>query len=345
MMKKALCWLVRIGCWAYLSVLGGWLALYLLTGESFAIMAMIDYLAVYLFLPLPLVLLGAVVCSSRSLGSGFALGVIVYAWIWGALFMPRLDPPRAKNPTLTVMTYNVLAWHTHTRPILDTIRAEDPDIVLIQELNWTLARQLEEQLGEVYPYQVLEPEDDPRGIGTISKYPIRLTGERLPGDWVGGPQMMTLDWNGEKVTLVNFHMWPTTGVRPLSEAERSIRLRETEARQLAQVVVSAGTAIVGGDANCSSLSAAYRILTRDLSDAYQEAGFGLGHTFPGSDIPESDRPHIGGWYVPQWLARIDYVFHTGDWETLSARVARFDGVSDHRGVVAVLQRKEDTSGE
>jgi len=344
-MKKALCWLVRIGCWAYLSALGGWLILYLLTGESLVVLAMLNYLAVYLFFPLLLVLVGAVICSSRSLGSGFAAGAFVFAWFWGALFVPRLDPSQPENPTLTVMTYNVLAWHTHTQPILETIRAEDPDIVLIQELNWTLARQLEEQLGEIYPYQLLEPEDDPRGIGTISKHPIRLTGERLPGDWVGGPQVMALDWNGEQVTLVNFHMWPTTGVRPLSGVERSIRLRKTEARLLAQVVNSAETAIVGGDANCTSLSTAYRILTGELSDAYREAGFGLGHTFPGSDIPESDRPHIGGWYVPQWLARIDYVFHTKDWETLSAHVARFDGVSDHRGVVAVLQRKEGTSGD
>lgn len=345
-MKKALCWLVRIGCWAYLSALGIWLVLNLLTGESFVAIALINYLAVYFFLPLLGVFLGAVVCGSRSLGWGFTLGVIVFARIWGGLFMPRLDPPQAKNPTLTVMTYNVLAWHSHTQPILDTIRAEDPDIVLIQELNWTLARQLEEQLGEIYPYQLLEPEDDPRGIGTISKHPIRSTGERLPGDWVGGPQVMALEWSGEEVTLVNFHMWPTTGIRPLSEVERSIRLRETEARLLARVGDSAGPAILGGDANCTSLSTAYRILTRELSDAYQQAGFGLGHTFPGSDIPESDRPHLGGWYVPQWLARIDYVFHTEDWETISARVARFDGVSDHRGVVAVLQRNAgSTSGE
>jgi endonuclease/exonuclease/phosphatase (EEP) superfamily protein YafD len=37
-----------------------------------------------------------------------------------------------------------------------------------------------------------------------------------------------------------------------------------------------------------------------------------------------------------WLVRIDYIFHSPHWKTLDARLAKFDGVSDHRGVVAVL---------
>jgi endonuclease/exonuclease/phosphatase (EEP) superfamily protein YafD len=40
--------------------------------------------------------------------------------------------------------------------------------------------------------------------------------------------------------------------------------------------------------------------------------------------------------VPQgW--RIDYVFHSDEWVTISARMAQIDGVSDHRGAIAVLK--------
>lgn len=336
-MKKTACVLISLICWLYLAFISSWLTLYFLIGEKFVFIAMLDYLAVYLFLPLPLVLLAALACRNRRLGAGFIIGGFAFIWFWGVLFFPRPSPPQPGGPTLSVMTYNVLAWHTHTAPVLNTIRAEDPDIVLLQELNLTLARALEEQLGEVYPYQVLNPVDDPRGIGVISKFPIQATGELLPEEWVGGPQVLELSWNGERITLVNYHMYPTTGIRPLSRVERSVQLREAEARQLADLARRSGIAIMGGDANCTSLSPAYRILTGALSDSYREAGFGLGHTFPGSDIPESDRPHFGGWYVPQWLARIDYVFHSAEWEVVTARVARFDGVSDHRGVVAVLR--------
>jgi endonuclease/exonuclease/phosphatase (EEP) superfamily protein YafD len=273
------------------------------------------------------------------------LGSFAFLFFWGTLFIPRLNPIQPNGPTLSVMTYNVLAWHTHTAPVLETIRAEDPDVVLLQELNRTLARALESELGELYPYQVLEPTDDPRGIGVISKFPIRSTGELLEEEWIGGPQVLELSWQGMQVTLVNFHMYPTTGIRPLARVEHSVRLREAEALLLDDLTRRSGLAIVGGDANCTSLSPAYRILTRRLFDSFREAGVGLGHTFPGSDIPESDRPQIRGWYVPQWLARIDYVFHSKEWVAVSARLARFDGVSDHRGVVAVfsLRAGEDLS--
>ncbi len=96
--------------------------------------------------------------------------------------------------------------------------------------------------------------------------------------------------------------------------------------------------IAGGDANATSLNVPYRILVSRLVNSWKEAGFGLGHTFPGSNVPGSSRPNIWGVPVPMWLARIDYVFHSSDWQVVSARLARFDGASDHRGVIAVLKR-------
>jgi endonuclease/exonuclease/phosphatase (EEP) superfamily protein YafD len=78
-----------------------------------------------------------------------------------------------------------------------------------------------------------------------------------------------------------------------------------------------------------------------LIDSWKEVGFGLGHTFPGSDVPGSSRPYLWGVPVPMWLARIDYVFHTSDLQAVSARMASFDGASDHRGVIAVLKRVEN----
>ena len=330
---------MRFASGAYLVLLLVWLMAYLLTGDRFTFIALVNYLAVYLFFPLPLVLIVALLCKERNLWIGFSLGLIAFLWLWGGLFVPSLKRPSPTEPSLTVMTYNVLAWHQYNEAVLQTIRAEDPDIVLLQELNRGLARTLETELGEEYPYQVLEPVDNPTGIGVISKYPIHPTGEQLSLKWVGGPQVLKLLWNGETVKLVNFHMYPTTSLGPANVIEASIRLREAEARLLADFAHRSGPSIMGGDANSAPLSKSYRILTSELQDAWHPAGFGLGHTFPGSTIPGSDRPRLGSWYVPPWLVRIDYVFHSADWVTLSARLARFDGVSDHRGVVAVLKLK------
>jgi endonuclease/exonuclease/phosphatase (EEP) superfamily protein YafD len=235
--------------------------LHLLTGDRFIYLALLNYLAVYLFYPLPVVLMTAWLCRRKSLWIGFAIGGLAFTWFWGALYLPRPYIPPTSGPFLTVMTYNVLAWHPYTEPIIATIRAEDPDIVLLQELNTGLARTLRTELGQVYPYQVFEPADNPNGIGVISKHPIQPTGDRLPLRWIGGPQVLELQWNGQQVTLVNFHMTSTTGIGPREHVEESLRLRESQARLLADLADRSGLAILAGDANTSPSMAAYQILT------------------------------------------------------------------------------------
>jgi endonuclease/exonuclease/phosphatase (EEP) superfamily protein YafD len=333
---------VNLATHSYLFLLISWILLHFLTGDRIPHMALANFLSVYLFTPLPLVLLAALYMRSRGLGVGFAAGVIAFLVLWGPQFLPRLNHPQQGGPTLTVMTYNVLAWHEYTQPVIDTIRAQYVDVVCFQELNHNLAQALSSELRDEFPYQILEPVDNPTGIGVISRYPIRPSGERLPLRWVGGPQVLELDWDGQTVTLVNIHMVPNTRMGPRSIIEPPIRLREAQARELVALAQRRSPIIIAGDANSAPLNEATRILTRELRDAWREVGFGFGHTFPGSTIPGSDRPRIGNSnrYVPPWLARIDYVFHSKDWETVSAILAPFDGVSDHRGVIAVLKLKD-----
>lgn len=321
----------------YLCFLFSWLALYLLSGDRFIAIALLNFVAIYLFLPLALVLLVAIACKSRWLGAGFLFGILALVLIWGDHFIPKGIVNTSDDPKLTVMTYNVLAWHDQYEPIIETIRVEDPDVLLIQELNNGLADILQNELVQLFPFQVLAPEDNPEGIGVISKYPIRQGSAVLPQLWAGGPQILDLDWNGEQILLVNFHLTPTTGIFPIEEERARIRAREKEAELLNSLIDQTdGAIIMGGDANMPFLSDAYKILTQDLVDVYRSTGSGLGHTFPGSTLPESDRPHLGPLFVPAWLMRIDYIFHSIDWVAVSAHTAQIDGVSDHRGVVVEL---------
>lgn len=326
----------------YLGFLFGWLTFYLLSGDRFTIIALLNFVAIYLFVPLALVLFVAIVCKNRWLVIGFLVGLLVLTLLWGDHFIPSGEVKSADQPVLRVMTYNVLAWHDFYEPILETIRFEDPDVLLIQELNTGLAGVLETELIEQYPYQVLAPVDNPEGIGVISKYPVQPGGVILPQLWAGSPQILDLEWNNQKILLVNFHLTPTDGVFPLDEEQVHIRAREKEAQLLSGLASQYGAAIVGGDANMPFLSDAYKIITKNLVDAYRSVGAGLGHTFPGSTLPESDRPHIGNLFIPAWLMRIDYIFHSEEWAAISAHTAKIDRVSDHRGVVIDLVLKNSS---
>jgi endonuclease/exonuclease/phosphatase (EEP) superfamily protein YafD len=335
-MSKTLRSLLLAACWIYTALLFGWLVTYLVIGERFGIIAIVNLLAVYLFLPLPLVILVSVFLRRIRLFTTSGLAVVAFLWLWGGVFWPKPTPAHAGYNLLSVMTYNVLGLHESVHPQLEVIHAENPDVLFIQELNPTLAIAIQRELRSKYPYQVLDPQEGVSGMGVISKFPIRLTGERLPLNWVGTPQVLEMDWNGQTVTLVNFHTIPTTS-STFRQIQPESRYRAAQAQALLDVARLSGPLIAAGDANATPLTEAYRIITTELDDAWSKAGFGLGHTFPGSDIPGSSRPRLGKWSVPKWLARIDYVFYSEQFKAVTARMARFDGVSDHRGVVVSLE--------
>lgn len=335
-MKKPLYRFTTAGCWVYFTLLFGWLALYLFSGDRFAALSLVNMLAVYLFTPLPLVALVAIALRRAEVWAGVILGAAAFAVLWGGLFLPKSPGVRAGAGSLRVMTFNVLGWHNQTAPQIAAIRAQNADLVLLQELNPQLASALRDELGDEYPYMLLDPQPGVIGMGALSKYPLGPSSEQLPLEWVGVPQVLDLQWNGQTVTVVNFHTTPTT-LSTLHLTQQANRQRQAQAVALVELAQRSGALIAAGDANATPLSEPYKIITRQLLDAWKQAGFGLGHTFPGSDIPGSSRPRLGPWSVPMWLLRIDYIFHSPHWRAVEAYTAPFDGVSDHRGVVVVLE--------
>jgi len=313
--------------WAYLSLLGGWLLLYLFSGDSNGVVGMVTALAQNLFLPLPLVALLAWKARRVELRLGAALGALVFAALWGRAFLPK-QTGSPQGGALSVLTFNVLGREGRSEPLLKVLRAENADIVCLQELTPPQAEAIRAQLQTLYPYQYLAPRPGVSGMGVLSKTAL-LPETHPPGDeWVGDPQAFTGLFAGRTFTLVNFHM-PAYNTRTLETLTAGFRQREAMARILAAFVQARGRpAIACGDANASPLNEVHRVLQAGgLQDAWEQAGWGLGNTFPSRTLYLLGVP-----VLPQWSTRIDYVLHTPEWQALQARTARPDGVSDHRGV-------------
>jgi endonuclease/exonuclease/phosphatase (EEP) superfamily protein YafD len=326
------------GCHVYLALLLTWVVLHALSGDRFTLVALANTAGVYWFLPLPLIWVVAPFVRRREVWLGAALGSAAFLWLFGGLFVPRPPGARALGDSLSVMTWNIMGWRKDTAAAVAVIREEQADVVLLQELNPPLARALQSELGEAYPYMQLQPEEGFTGLGVLSRYPLRATDETLPFRWLGQPQVLALDWNGRQVTLVNFHSSPPS-LANLRRIAPGNRYREAQALALVDLAGRSGLFIAAGDANTTPLSDAYRILAGSLVDAWAEAGAGLGHTYPGQEEGYAGA-ELGGRPAPQWLVRIDYVFHSKDWQALEARTTRADGISDHRGVVAKLVLRE-----
>ena len=99
--------------------------------------------------------------------------------------------------------------------------------------------------------------------------------------------------------------------------------REKETMQLKQMIQDLdGPVLLMCDCNMTDTSEAYARLDTVLDDSFRETGWGMGHTLqPPQLFP---------------VQRIDYVWHTDEFEALYAYVGQ-DGGSDHLPIVAKLR--------
>jgi endonuclease/exonuclease/phosphatase (EEP) superfamily protein YafD len=315
-----------------------WTLLRLFFEDRWAWLFLLNSVALYLFLPLPFLLLAALLLRRRSLWLGLAMAMALWLAHYGELLLPNLATAEASDKTLTIMTYNAMTYNTDVTPVIQVLRNSGADIIGLAELNLELAASVSTDLAGLYPYQVLNPQPGVEGAGIISRYPLRLTGQRLPGeDWIGKPEILEIDFAGTPVTLLHFHAIAMGKTVSIPAFDWSLREREEQAKVVVDFVESRREpVIVLGDLNATDQNKAYRILASALSDAWREAGQGWGHTFPGVASHYSSRPVILGVPVPMWLVRIDYIFHDDHWRTESAWIGPWDGLSDHRPVIARL---------
>jgi vancomycin resistance protein VanJ len=324
-------WLLALAR-VYFTFLFGLAALRLIFGDHWWWLFALNALTLYWFLPLPVMLVIALILRRRELWIETGLGMALCAFLYGGLFLPRLPKPKAAGPTLTVMTYNLLGSNTYSAGIVEALAASQADVIGLQELNPANAAAIARELAAVYPYQVLDPQEDVTGSGVISRYPMQPVSEPLPGVWVGTPHVLSLEVGSQTVTLVRFHAF--AGINNAPGREQQAQILADFARQ------HGGPFIIMGDLNATDMNRAYHLITRQLRDCWREAGWSFGHTFPGAaDTPSSMRPQIAGVPVPQWLVRIDFVFHSDALTALSARTGPWDGASDHRPVMAELALK------
>jgi vancomycin resistance protein VanJ len=322
----------------YLTCLFSWAFLRFLFQDRWSWLFLISSVAPYLFLPILLTLLTAIWTRRRSQWLGSLMALALWLLLYGELFLPRSAPVEAADANLTVMTYNILGFNQEADAVVSALRRSEADVIALGELNPEIGAAVSQELNDLYPYQMLNPRPGVTGTGVISRYPLRSGDERLGGQkWTGTPQVLTLDLDGRPILLVHFHAIPLVASGQAGGLMYSVRIREAQAQAIVDLVADQERpVIVLGDLNASDQHKAYQILASRLTDSWREAGWRLGHTFPGAASPGSSRPFVLGIPLPKWMIRIDYIFHNEYWSTASAEIGPWEGVSDHRPVIARL---------
>ncbi|MCX7681731.1 MAG: endonuclease/exonuclease/phosphatase family protein [Anaerolineae bacterium] len=315
----------------YTALLSGWYVAYLLIGDGFWLLGLVNAFAVYLFTPLPLIIGLAALVRQR-----LAWLVVIPVCIFLVLFGPDLLPPSlvasagAGEPALTVMTYNVLYTVTDAAPIAASINRAGADIIAFQELTPYVARRLEHQIGELYPYRTPMYSDCVAQVAIWSRYPLTVEGSGEK-DVLCRVMSVRVSFAGQEIRVIGMHAWPFTEIDP-AHVEQSFRWREEQlAGVLGMVEGKPEPLILLGDLNSTPLHEVYRTLATHFTDAFREGGWGLGHTFPATP------GRFWGIPYPARLVRIDHIFHSDHWWAESAWVGEWDGCSDHLPVVARLR--------
>jgi vancomycin resistance protein VanJ len=162
----------------------------------------------------------------------------------------------------------------------------------------------------------------------LSKFPIERV-ERFNLPPLDRSLQAVVQMEGTDVHVIVVHLSPNNFFNQSTTAfvtlvkERYGR-RKTETMQLAQMMQDLdGPVLLLCDCNMTDTSEAYAQLDTVLDDSFSEVGWGMGHTL---QPPPLSFP----------IQRIDYVWHTEEFEATSAYVGQ-DGGSDHLPIIAKLK--------
>jgi endonuclease/exonuclease/phosphatase (EEP) superfamily protein YafD len=317
----------------YAVLIVGWAIAHRLVGDGFWLLALANALAVYLFVPLPLMALLALLARRRAAWAALLVVALLFVGLFDGELTPPLRMAHAGDgaPALTVMTYNVFYTTTDAAPIAASIAQAEPDVIAFQELSHLRAQALAQMIGEIYPHRTpIDPDQCYVQAAIWSRYPI-LKVEDVDPDVLCRMRSVVIDFNTQPVRVVNVHAWPYTGTDRES-IEQGFRWREEQIDLVLDMVEGQPEPLVLlGDLNSAPMSELYQTLSTHYGDAFTEAGWGLGHTWPAEG---------GHWWsipYPHRFVRIDYVFHSAEWRAEDAWVAEWDGISDHHAVVAKLR--------
>jgi len=310
--------------WIYIILFLLWILLRFLFFDSLWVLALINTIALYLFVPLIIFLPFALLSRKWRLLFGLCFPLGLFIGLYSSFFLPSLSTPVSQNSQMIkAMTFNMLRSNTDYDSIVKMVAENNPDIVGLQEITPQAVPTLIKRFEKDYPYHAFHPVELPHNVGILSRFPIdKLIA--LPSTPVKRGIQVTLRLNnGEPIEAIVTHLIP---FYPLNKFYRLAQdwyaLRAKQVSYLSNIVKQYDDpVIIMCDCNFTDTSETYSRMQNAMSDSFHEAGWGFGHTFRGRFFP---------------VGRIDYIWHTEDIKTVEAYVGEGGG-SDHLPLVAKLQ--------
>lgn len=307
--------------WGYAGFALLWLALWAATGEVLLPVRLALYFAAWIAFGLIAVSVFALAQRRWRLAALAVPLAVLLALPYAPQFAPRFNGSQIGEGAFTVMSYSVMGRNRNADAMASVILKERPDILFLQELH--VASDLLERINGLYGGAPVYAESQARtGLTVISRFPLTS----LPP--LRGIQKMVAH-----LPCGDIHLWNLRAPKTFDGVARQQRFVAMLAEDMR---MHKGPALAAGDFNTTERSASYAYLRGFVRNAHEEAGFGLGASFPAPGRKL-------GRFLPAMI-RIDHVFFSGDLVAVDAVVARWAGGSDHYPVKAKFIRASEKCG-
>jgi len=226
----------------------------------------LQYLAVSLLLLLVFAALRSLAYSSILFATLILNAAYVVPWYLGDTLSDASD-------TTKLVHINVRAGNDQHDRLLDYIKAEQADILFLQEVSPEWLASIRSLNGD-YPYRYTQPRHDNFGIALLSRLPLdSVTHVNSPP--LDYPTIVaTLTLNGELLTLVSTH-----AMIPLTRS--GFEARNEQLQSVAEITKAlTGAVILSGDFNTSLWSPTYRVLEDMTGLRNTRRGVGVLPTWP-----------------------------------------------------------------
>ncbi len=307
----------------YLAIIIGWQIAIRMGLQEFWIVRFIDTFGGWLYLPL----VGLLPClfykqiRNQLIGT-LLVPLLLFLWEYHWCLLPKID--NSGTTGLKVMTWNVRYDNPNPKEIAKVINSEKPDIVAVQELIRDTAWELSAILKPAFPYQYINPLTFE--LGFFSKQPIEYTFNSTITQF----QEASIRIGNREIAVINVHL-PTPAIKAKKLGFLPIPIDYNTEKQdkiypalIDRVRAIDRPLLVVGDFNTGDRDRNYRLFSEYLTNSFQQAGWGLGFTYPIKPL------------FPLPLVRIDHIFHSQHWQTKAAWTNKGSG-SDHQYLVAKLQ--------
>ena len=264
----------------------------------------------------------------RWLAATLFAPILIICLTYLPLFLNCSQVAATDSSALKVMSYNVWGHNRNLAAAAALIRREQPDILLLQEINPDHFQYLAKDIEDLYLYKRLQLDYVPEiNLAIISRFPITPIGADIEK---GRTQKVHIETSFGIVTVINVHIHNFPWLRRHGQL---ITLIEED------IVNSQGPVILGGDFNTTDQAQAYKTVIRYLKNAHEESGCGFGFTFP---TPVRRKKGSFPWPA---MMRIDHIFYSKHFSSKNAKTLENGGGSDHYPVIAEIIPKKNQSAE